>query len=137
MAAVPIVDHVSITASEFAAGLAFYDAALGALGLVRLVELVDEEEDDPPVEVAAWGAEGAEPVLWLVSGAATGARTTGLHVCLRAGRREDVEAFHAAAVHAGGTSHAAPRPWTSYRRGEFTATVRDGDGNLLEVVALD
>lgn len=126
------LDHLTVTASDFAASLAFYDAALGALGLLRLVELVDEEEDAPVVEAAAWGIDGSEPVLWLVGGTTP---TTGLHLRLRARRRHDVEAFHAAGVEGGGSEHAAPRRWTPYRRGEFNAIVRDPDGNLIEAVA--
>lgn len=132
MTGVPTLDQVTITAADFAASLAFYDAALGALGLLRLAELVDEEEDAPSVEAAAWGVEGAEPVIWLVSGTHP---TSGLHVRLAAHHRRDVETFYAVALQHGGSEHAAPRRWTQYRRGEFNAIVRDPDGNLLEAVA--
>jgi catechol 2,3-dioxygenase-like lactoylglutathione lyase family enzyme len=129
------IDHVTVSAApeEFAAALACYDAALSALGLARLSELVDEEEDDASVEAVGWGAPTAEfPVFWLVSGATS---SSGLHVRLKAHSRSQVEAFHATAVQAGATSHAAPRRWTPYRRGEFGATIRDPAGNLLEAVA--
>jgi catechol 2,3-dioxygenase-like lactoylglutathione lyase family enzyme len=128
------LDHVTITATDFPASLAFYDAALGALGLVRVAELVDEEEDAPELEAAAWGAPDSVATLWLVTG---GAATTGLHVRLRADSRQQVETFHAASVEAGGTEHAAPRRWTVYRRGEFNAIVRDPAGNLIEAVAAE
>jgi catechol 2,3-dioxygenase-like lactoylglutathione lyase family enzyme len=130
------LDHVTITvpAGDFAQRLAFYDAVLGALGLVRLVELVDEEEAEPAVEAAAWGAADAEGVIWLVTGERA---TTGLHLRLRADSRRQVETFHAAAVEAGGTEHTAPRRWVLYRRGEFNAIVADPGGNLLEAVAAE
>ena len=132
MVAVPVsLSHVTITAADFAASLAFYDAALGALGLDRVVELADEEEDDAPVEAVGWGRDGVAD-LWLVAGE----RSTGaVHVALRATSRADVEDFHAAALSAGGTTHDAPRRWPIYRRGEFNAVVVDPDGNLLEAVA--
>lgn len=123
------LDLVTLSAGDFAASLAFYDAALGALGLHRLIELVDEEDEDPAVEAAAWGTEAA--CIWLVAGPPT----TRAHLRLRADSRAEVEAFHAAAVASGGTSHAAPRRWPIYRRGEFNAIVRDPDGNFVEVVA--
>jgi catechol 2,3-dioxygenase-like lactoylglutathione lyase family enzyme len=126
-----VLDHVTITAADFAAVLGFYDAALGALGLVRLDELVDEEEDEPAVEAAAWGRPDGPSVLWVVTGPAP---TSGLHLRLRADSREQVETFHAASVAAGGTSHTAPRRWPIYRRGEFNTIVRDPQGNLVEVV---
>ena len=86
-----VLDHVTVTAADFAASLAFYDAALGALGLVRLAELVDEEEDAPVLEAAAWGPADAQGVVWLVSGLPA---TTGLHIQLRAESRQQVETFH-------------------------------------------
>jgi catechol 2,3-dioxygenase-like lactoylglutathione lyase family enzyme len=127
-----VLDHVTIATTDFAAALRFYDAALGALGLVRLDELVDEEEDEPVLEAAAWGRPDAPSLLWLVSGPTP---TTGLHLRLRAGSPGEVETFHRAAVDAGGASHAAPRRWAIYRRGEFNAIVRDPQGNLIEAVA--
>jgi len=135
------IDHVTITVADLARSAAFYDAALGALGLRRTVELGDEEEDDAAVEAIAWGEpeqgepEHGEPVraaLWLVAGTRP---TSGLHVCLRARTRADVEAFHAAALAAGGRSHDAPRRWPIFRAGEFNAIVLDPDGNLIEAVA--
>jgi catechol 2,3-dioxygenase-like lactoylglutathione lyase family enzyme len=122
---------VTISASDFAASLAFYDAALGALGLSRILELGDEEESDAAVEAVGWGS-GEAAVLWLVSG---GRPTTGAHVCLRAAARTDVEAFHGAAVTHGGRSHQPPRRWAIYRRGDFVAGVFDPDGNLVQAVA--
>jgi catechol 2,3-dioxygenase-like lactoylglutathione lyase family enzyme len=127
-----VLDHVTITAADFAATLGFYDAALGALGLVRLDELVDEEEDEPVVEAAAWGRPDGTSVLWVVSGPVP---TSGLHLRLRAESRLQVETFHQAGVAAGGATHAAPRRWPIYRRGEFNAILRDPQGNLVEVVA--
>jgi catechol 2,3-dioxygenase-like lactoylglutathione lyase family enzyme len=133
MAAVPTsLDHVTITASDFAASLPFYDAALGAIGLVRLHELGDEEEDDPEVEAAAFGTPDGPAVLWLVSGTVP---THAVHTASRAGSRADVERFHRAALAAGGSSRNAPRRWPIYRTGEFNALVVDRDGNVLEAVS--
>jgi catechol 2,3-dioxygenase-like lactoylglutathione lyase family enzyme len=127
-----VLDHITITATDLAAMLAFYDAAFEALGLTRVAELVDEEEDDAVVEAAAWGYPDDRGLVWVVSGPAP---TTGLHVRFRTDSRLQVETFHAAAVGAGGGEHAAPRRWAIYRRGEFNAIVRDPQGNLVEAVA--
>jgi catechol 2,3-dioxygenase-like lactoylglutathione lyase family enzyme len=129
---VTALDHVTVTASDFALSLAFYDAALGALGLVRTDELVDEEGDEPDIEAAAWGRPDDVGRLWLVAGPF---RTTGLHVRFRVDSRVQVETFYETAVQRGGAPHAAPRRWTLYRRGEFNAIVADPDGNLIEAVA--
>jgi catechol 2,3-dioxygenase-like lactoylglutathione lyase family enzyme len=126
------LDHVTLATSEFAAGLAFYDAALAPLGLVRAAEFGDEEEEDPELEAAGWGEPSGPVVIWLVRAAAP---TTAAHLSLRAGSRADVDAFFAAAVAAGGTPQRRPRRWTVFRRGDFVAAVTDADGNTLEVVA--
>jgi catechol 2,3-dioxygenase-like lactoylglutathione lyase family enzyme len=126
------LDHVTVTASDFARSLAFYDAALEPLGLLRLQELGDEEEERIELEAAAFGAQDGPAVFWLVSGTVV---TRGLHVAFHAGDRAQVETFHAAALAAGGTSHGAPRRWPIFRRGEFNAIVRDPDGNLVEAVS--
>ena len=126
------LDLVTITARDFAASLRWYDAVLAALGRVRVAELVDEEEDDPVLEAVGWGPPDADADLWLVGGPEP---TSGLHVRVRADTRAEVEAFHAAGVAHGGASHSAPRRWTPYRRGEFSAIVADPAGNLVEAVA--
>lgn len=126
----PDLDHVTITAHNLSASSRFYDAALGALGIGRVVELVDEEQDAPDIEAIGWGRDG-RAVLWVVAGERP---TSGVHLRLRAADRTAVEAFHADAVAAGGVSHDAPRRWPIYRAGEFNATVGDPDGNLIEAV---
>jgi catechol 2,3-dioxygenase-like lactoylglutathione lyase family enzyme len=127
----PHLDHVTITASDFPLSLRVYDAALTALGMVRTLDLGDEEESDADVEAAGWGPIDGEAVLWLVVGERG---TTGAHIALRAASAELVIGFHDAAVAAGAASHDAPRRWPIFRRGEFNAIVTDPDGNLIEAI---
>lgn len=128
------LSHATICASDFAASLAFYDAALGALGLVRAAEFGDEEEHQASVEAAGWGPADSAPLLWLV---AADPATTGAHVSLRAGSRGEVEDFYLAGLGAGGLAHDAPRRWAIFRRGEFNAVVCDPDGNRIEAVSAE
>ena len=127
-----MLDSLTLTAPDLGLVAAFYDAALGALGWVRVDELVDEEENGAVVEAVGWGPAGGTSRVWVVTGPAA---TSGLHLRLRAESRVEVETFHRCSVAAGGTSFAAPRRWPIYRVGEFNAIVRDPLGNLLEVVA--
>lgn len=122
---------MTLTVADLSASLRFYDAVLTTLGLERLQELGDEEEDDPALEVAAYGT-GEVAALWLSSGAVP---STGVHLAFHADSAAAVEAFHTAALAAGGSSHDAPRRWPIFRRGEFNAIVRDPDGNLVEAIA--
>ena len=59
---------------------------------------------------------------------------SGVHICLRAKSTEDVEAFHTAALTAGGRSGGAPglRPHDRVRY--YAAFVVDPDGNRIEAV---
>jgi catechol 2,3-dioxygenase-like lactoylglutathione lyase family enzyme len=127
-----ILSHTTLTASDFPASLAFYDAALAALGLSRVAEFGDEEEDEPDLEAAGWGTEDGAATFWLVAGQRV---TRGAHVSWRVETRAAVEEFHAAALANGGSEHAAPRRWAIYRRGDFIASVLDPDGNLIEAVS--
>lgn len=128
------LDHVTVVAADFAASLAFYDAALAELGLIRAAEFGDEEEPDAAVEAAGWGTPDGHPMLWVVAGSTP---TRGAHISLRAETRESVEMFYTAALQAGGTGHDAPRRWPIYRRGEFNAVVLDPDGNTVEAIAAE
>jgi catechol 2,3-dioxygenase-like lactoylglutathione lyase family enzyme len=123
------LEHVTLVATDFERSVAFYDAVLGALGLARVAELVDEEEDDSQVEAVGWGAPGAEGIVWLV---VQGTPTRGAHLRLRANSRAQVEAFHAVGVAHEARSVRAPRRWAIYRRGEFSAMLEDPDGNVIE-----
>jgi catechol 2,3-dioxygenase-like lactoylglutathione lyase family enzyme len=128
------LQQVTITATDFDAAARFYDASLGALGLVRTVELVDEEEEDADVEAIGWGTGEGPATLWVVRGRVA---TSGVHLRLAAPSSEVVRRFHEAALASGGSSHDAPRRWAIYRRGEYNATVRDPDGNLIEAVSAE
>ena len=125
--------HVTVCADSFQVSLAFYDVALGALGLLRVQEFGDEEEDSLVLEAAGFGLHDESPSFWLVSGAEP---TRGAHVAFAAASRADVSAFYTAALGAGGTPQQPPRRWEIYRPGYFGAVVADPDGNLIEA-ALD
>ncbi|MGI8880907.1 MAG: VOC family protein [Jatrophihabitans sp.] len=127
-----MIDHVTVTSRDLARSTAFYDAALQPLGLRRVVDYVDpEDEDEGGIEAVGYGAATGAPTVWVVAGAAP---TSGLHLALRAENSAAVEAFFAAALSAGGTPAQAPRRWEIYRPGYFGAMVADPDGNLIEAV---
>jgi catechol 2,3-dioxygenase-like lactoylglutathione lyase family enzyme len=58
----------------------------------------------------------------------------GAHVCLRARAPAAVDAFHAAAIAAGGTSDGAPGLRAHYHVNYYAAFIRDPDGNRIEAV---
>jgi catechol 2,3-dioxygenase-like lactoylglutathione lyase family enzyme len=64
----------------------------------------------------------------------TGAQSDGVHVCLRAPTTAAVDAFHAAALAAGGASDGSPGLRPHHGEGYYAAFIRDPDGNRIEAV---
>jgi len=120
-----MIDHVSVGVSDLERSARFYEAALTPLGLSRLV-----------TRPATVGFGNSYPEFWinLRGGMAQVAPDSGVHVCLRAKSTGEVDAFHAAALKAGGRSDGAPglRPHDRVRY--YAAFVIDPDGNRIEAV---
>ena len=57
-----------------------------------------------------------------------------LHIALTADGRAQVDAFHAAALDAGGTDNGAPGTRTIYHPNYYGGYVLDPDGNNIEAV---
>ena len=58
-----------------------------------------------------------------------------VHIAFAADRREQVDAFHAAALAAGGRDNGAPGLRPEYSEGYYSAFVLDPDGHNVEAVA--
>ncbi len=116
-----LIDHLQLVVGDLNASRRFYEAAFKALGL-------------------AVGGEGPD-FFWAdelfissrESRAAQGELTGRVHLAFQAKDRAQVDAFHAAAVAAGGTDNGKPgeRP---YHPGYYAAFVTDPDGNNIEAV---
>ena len=121
-----MIDHVSISVRDIASGAQFYQALLATLGMSQLREWPG----------AAIGYGKKYPEFWINRRAdmAPVAADSGAHVCLRAASREAVDAFHAAALAAGGTSDGAPGFRAQYHENYYAAFIRDRDGNRIEAV---
>lgn len=119
-------DHLSIGVRELARSLAFYDAALGALGLVRL---------GGNARCGTWGPPGfageAPFAVIATEGAAPGAAA---HLAFAASDPAAVDAFHAAALAHGGRCDGPPGIRRHYDPGYYAAFVLDPDGHRLEAV---
>jgi catechol 2,3-dioxygenase-like lactoylglutathione lyase family enzyme len=120
-----MIDHVSVGVSNLERSARFYELALAPLGLVRLV-----------TRPATVGFGKRYPEFWinLRAGMAEVAPDSGVHICLRAKSTDEIDAFHAAALAAGGGSDGVPglRPHDRVRY--YAAFVRDPDGNRIEAV---
>jgi catechol 2,3-dioxygenase-like lactoylglutathione lyase family enzyme len=123
-----MIDHTGIGVSDVRRSAAFYDAALGALGMRRVAQMPEGDGADG----VGYGVD--YPVFWIDRFHPHGARQ---HTAFTARSRADVDAFHAAALKAGGRDHGAPGlrdPATGYPPGYYAAFVIDPDGNNMEAV---
>jgi catechol 2,3-dioxygenase-like lactoylglutathione lyase family enzyme len=95
-----MIDHISIAVRDIQAAESFYTALLAPLGMAKLREWPDE----------AIGFGKKYPEFWINrrAGMDRVADDSGAHICLRASSTEAVDAFHAAALKAGGISRISP-----------------------------
>ena len=114
-----MIDHVSVRTADLARSRAFYEAALAPLGY----EIVFEFEG-----AVGLGA-GGFPDFWI----GTDEPSRNVHVAFRCDRAA-VDAFHAAALAAGGIDNGAPGPRPHYHENYYGAFVLDPDGNNIEAV---
>jgi len=121
-----MIDHISIAVRDLKSAEAFYAALLAPLGMTKLREWPD----------AAIGFGKKYPEFWINKRADMDrvANDSGVHICLRAADAAAVDAFHAAALNAGGASDGAPGPRPDYHGGYYAAFIRDPDGNRIEAV---
>ena len=112
-----LLDHVHLHVKDIAKSLAFYKAALGALGKGDIFLEGDGHfqadelfiDDDSSVKVL--------PV----------------HIAFMAASQEEVQRFHRDTLKAGGKDNGAPGP-RDYHPGYYAAFVLDPDGNNIEAV---
>jgi catechol 2,3-dioxygenase-like lactoylglutathione lyase family enzyme len=99
-ASMSFIHHLGVFASDFAASERFYTAALRPLGINAGYRADGVAE--------YWQPEQDTPSLSLERAKNETAVTRGMHIAFMAGNRQEVDAFHAAAVAAGhpGTLHA-------------------------------
>lgn len=118
-----MIDHVSIGARNIARSRRFYDAALRPLGYTCL----SAGEDS-----LGYGASAAG--LWISATAhpVPADKRSGLHFCFAAPNRAAVDAFHAAALDAGGSDNGVPGPRPDYGDTYYAAFVIDPDGYRIE-----
>jgi catechol 2,3-dioxygenase-like lactoylglutathione lyase family enzyme len=118
-----MLNHISIGVRDIARTKAFYDAALKPLGYACL----DESE-------GSLGYGGDAVVLWIGETAkpVPADPKSNLHFCFDAPTKKAVDAFHKAALGAGGTDNGAPGIRADYSQGYYAAFVIDPDGYRLE-----
>jgi catechol 2,3-dioxygenase-like lactoylglutathione lyase family enzyme len=113
------IDHITLPVRDFQASQRFYRQALAPFG-VEEVELEGGVGWGPPDRVDFFIRQG-EP-------------TAPLHVAFAAPDRATVDAFHAAALDAGGLDNGAPGLRPRYHPNYYGGYVIDLDGHNVEAV---
>jgi catechol 2,3-dioxygenase-like lactoylglutathione lyase family enzyme len=124
-----MLDHVGFAVADAARSRAFYEQALAPLGLT-LVMTVPAEENGSGGTAHGFGMPG-NPFFWVGDNERVG---EGTHVAFRARTRAEVDAFHAAALAAGGRDNGGPGLRPGYGPGYYAAFVFDPDGMNIEAV---
>ena len=115
-----LFDHVRLPVRDIARSRAFYERALQPFG-IRVVQnplgpgfAIDDRGD-----------------FWIMEQEMAAGS---VHIAFSAPDRETVDAFHAAAVEAGGVDNGRPGLRPHYHSGYYAAFVLDPDGNNVEAV---
>jgi catechol 2,3-dioxygenase-like lactoylglutathione lyase family enzyme len=119
-----VIDHITIGVSDLDRSREFYARALVPLGFSELGASHEQEQ-----EIEFGLEEAADFAISTAYG--TGAP---VHVAFAADRREQVDAFHAEALAAGGRDNGAPGLRPEYSDGYYSAFVLDPDGHNVEAV---
>ena len=120
-----MLGHISFGVRDLARAGAFYDAVLAPLGWVRLWD---------SSRGLGFGPPGGGEKLNLFAYPGARAPGPGFHLAFDAPDRGAVDAFHAAAMEAGGSDRGAPGPRPDYGEAYYAAFVTDPDGYRLEAV---
>ena len=119
-----MIHHIDFAVTDFERSREFYMRALLPLGLTLLIDRRHGRE------LSGFGVP-PDPELWIRQGSLL---TPRLHVALAAPSRAAVDAFHAAALEAGGRDQGAPGLRPRYAEHYYAAYVLDPDGHNIEAV---
>jgi catechol 2,3-dioxygenase-like lactoylglutathione lyase family enzyme len=123
-----MIDHMGFPVSDYDRAKNFYTKALAPLGYSLIVEVVQEQNDNHPA--AGFGIDG-NPNFWI---GGEGGLNKPLHVAIAAKDRASVDAFHKAALAAGGRDNGGPGLRPQYHTNYYAAFVFDHDGHNIEAV---
>jgi len=127
-----VFDHIGFRVRDLAAARRFYDAIAAPLGL---------QTADNTKTSFVFGRSAAEPVpfVWIGTDEPSfwdsgqhHVSASPIHVAFSAPDRQAVDAFHRAALAAGGRDNGAPGPRGPAEMNYYAAFVLDPDGNNIE-----
>lgn len=124
-----MIDHIGFPVSDYPRAKAFYTQALAPLGYVLIMEVPDNLTGSGAA--AAGFGKDDKPDFWI---GGEGGLEKPVHIAILANDRATVDAFHAAAIAAGGKDNGAPGIRAHYHPDYYGAFVLDPDGHNIEAV---
>ena len=122
-----MIDHTSISVTDFGVSKKFYQQLLGSIGYELLAELPASVTGT--VDVCGFGEKG-KPDFWLASATAAPRQ----HIAFRVDSHALVEAFYQAGLAAGGRDNGPPGPRPHYHANYYGSFILDPDGHNVEAV---
>jgi catechol 2,3-dioxygenase-like lactoylglutathione lyase family enzyme len=124
-----MLDHVGFAVADAERSRRFYEAALAPLG-ITLIMTATPDQTESGGTAHGFGSDG-KPYFWIADNERVG---EGTHVAFAVDSRAKVDAFHAAALAAGGQDNGAPGIRANYHPNYYGAFVHDPDGHNIEAV---
>jgi catechol 2,3-dioxygenase-like lactoylglutathione lyase family enzyme len=124
-----MLDHVGFAVADATRSRTFYELALAPLG-ITLIMTVTPEQTRSGGTAHGFGTPG-NPFFWVGDNEQVG---EGTHVAFTVKTRTEVDAFHSAALAAGGRDNGAPGLRPIYGPDYYAAFVLDPDGINVEAV---
>jgi catechol 2,3-dioxygenase-like lactoylglutathione lyase family enzyme len=121
-----MIHHIDFAVADFNRSRTFYIDALAPLG----IGIVMDVKRDNGRRLTGFGLP-PDPTFWIRNGSGIRDR---LHVAFLASSRGAVDAFHEAALRAGGTDNGRPGLRPRYAENYYAAFVLDPDGHNIEAV---
>jgi len=128
-----MIDHYTLYVRHYETSKAFYLAALRPLGYEFVMEFSRDQVPGLGAEKTCGLGVAGKPDLWI----APHPSITQVHVAFRAIGRGIVDAFHRAALEAGGKDNGKPGLRPHYHANYYGAFVLDPDGYNVEAVCHD
>jgi catechol 2,3-dioxygenase-like lactoylglutathione lyase family enzyme len=123
-----MMDHIGLAVADFERSKSFFVNALAPLDITLIMEVTAEQTGGDAH--AGFGAE-RKAFFWIGNGKKP---TSGVHVAFAAKSRSQVDAFHQAAMTAGGRDNGPPGLRPQYHPNYYGAFILDADGNNIEAV---
>lgn len=126
-----MLDHLGFNVADYPRSRAFYEQILAPLGYSVAMEVTREMTGS--YAGCGFGPPG-RPQFWVGAGEGAAETGRGMHIAFSAETRAQVDAFHAAAIAAGGKDNGAPGLRPHYHPHYYGAFVIDINGINIEAV---